>query len=187
MSSSFDPQQHTRPDITSETHPLPVFPVHLAVGTVYLTLPPGFRGTLYRKAEGVAEIRRDLSADVARLDGFGIKRLVTVMSAEGILQHGLGGLLTDLDGFGIAWTHLPFPPYGVEDVGFPRYLAQEIEVIRLDMSQGRKVAIHGSGWGPLFEGRLRKILCLLDPELSPPQVRALTTATLRSANAMSPM
>lgn len=67
MGSSSDSQQLQQPDITSQTHPILVLPIYLSVGTVYVTMPPGFQGMLYRKARGVAAVRRDLSADVARL------------------------------------------------------------------------------------------------------------------------
>lgn len=187
MGGSSDSRQLQQPDITSQTHPIIFLPIYLSVGTVYVTMPPGFRGMLYRKARGMAEIRRDLSADVTRLSDLGIHRLLTVMSVDGILQHGLGGLLTDLEGAGIDWTHIPFPYPGQDDETFPRYLGEEMVVIRSDVANGRKVAIHDAGWRRMFEPRLAKILSMLDPELSSEGARAIATATIKLGNAMSPM
>lgn len=187
MGSSSDSQQFQQPDITSQTHPILVLPIYLSVGTVYVTMPPGFQGMLYRKARGVAAVRRDLSADVARLSDLKVDRLVTLMCADGILQHGLGGLLTDLDGAGIAWSHIPFPYRWQGDETFPRYLEQEMEVIRRDVAKGCKVAFHDAGWRWVFECRVKSILTMLDPELPLAEARALATAAIRLGNSISPM
>lgn len=178
-SDSFDPLSIQLPDHTSQTHPLVVVPVYLRVGTVYATIAPGFRATMFHHGRGVLEVKRDLGTDVARLDGFGIKRLITTMTAEDILEDGLGGLLVELDGYGIAWTHIPFPKPGRNDEYFRRYLEEEMESVRADVLAGRPVAIHGKGWGRELERRMAIIATMLDPGLSSDEARSMTTAAVR--------
>lgn len=185
-SGSFDPVSIQLPDHTSQTHPLAVVPVYLRVGTVYATIAPGFRATMFHRGRGVLEVKRDLATDVARLDGFGIKRLVTTMSAEDILEDGLGGLLVELEGYGIAWTHIPFPKPGREDGYFQRYLEKEMEAVRADVLAGRAVAFHGKGWGRELERRMAIIATMLDPGLPLVEARSMTTAAVRFGHCILP-
>lgn len=140
-SPSFNPYEVQLPDHTSQTHPLVAVPVYLRVGTVYATIAPGFRSIMFHRGRRVLEVKRDLGADVARLDELGIKRLVSTMAADDILEDGLGGLLVELEGYGIAWTHIPFPNQGGGDAYFQAYLEQEMEAVRADVLAGRPVAV----------------------------------------------
>ena len=185
-SPSFNPFEIQLPDHTSQTHPLVVVPVYLRVGTVYATIAPGFRSTMFRRGKGVLEVRRDLATDVARLDGYGIKRLVSTMTAEDILEDGLGGLLVELEGYGIAWTHIPFPKPGSEDAYFQRYLEQEMEAVRADVLAERPVAIHGKGWGRELGRRMAIMANMLDPELSLEEANSMATVAVRLGHCMVP-
>lgn len=185
-SPSFNPFEVQLPDHTSKTHPLVVVPVYLRVGTVYATIAPGFRSTMFHKGKGVLEVRRDLATDVARLDAFGIKRLVSTMTAEDILEYGLGGLLVELEGYGIAWSHIPFPKRGEEDAYFQRYLEQEMEAVRADVLAGRPVAVSLKGWGKELERRMAIMATMLDPKLSMEEARSATTAAVRVGHCLLP-
>lgn len=185
-SPSFNPFEVQLPDHTSETHPLVVVPVCLRVGTLYATIAPGFRSTMFRRGRGVLEVRRDLPSDVARLDAFGIKRLVSTMTGEDILEYGLGGLLVELEGYGIAWSHIPFPRRGEEDEYFQRYLEQEMEPVRADVLAGRPVAVSLKGWGKELERRLAIMATMLDPNLSVEEARSMTTAAVRTGHCILP-
>ena len=185
-SPSFNPFEVQLPDHTSKTHPLVVVPVYLRVGTVYATIAPGFRSTMFHRGRGVLEVKRDLATDVARLDELGIKRLVSTMTAEDILEDGLGGLLVELEGYGIAWTHIPFPKPGREDAYFQRYLEQEMEAVRSDVLAGRRVAAHGLGWGRELERRMAIMATMLDPELSLEEANSMATAAVRLGHCMVP-
>lgn len=185
-SPSFNPFETQLPDHTSQTHPLVVVPVYLRVGTVYATIAPGFRSTMFHRGRGVLEVKRDLATDVARLDAFGIKRLVSTMTAEDILEYGSGGLLVELEGYGIAWSHIPFPKRGEEDKYFQRYLEQEMEAVRADVLAGRPVAASLKGWGKELERRMAIMATMLDPELSPEEARSMTTAAVRLGHCMVP-
>ncbi len=185
-SRSFNPFEVQLPDHTSQSHPLVVVPVCLRVGNLYATIAPGFRSTMFHRGRGVLEVRRDLASDVARLDSFGIKRLVSTMTADDILEYGLGGLLTELDGYGIAWSHIPFPKPGEEDAYFQRYLEQEMGAVRADVLAGRLVAVHGLGWGKELERRMAIMATMLDPELSPEEARSATTAAVRVGHCLLP-
>lgn len=186
MTASSDSQFTYLSEHTSQTHPLVVVPVYMRVGALYATIAPGFCSTMLHRGHGVLEIRRDLASDVARLDGFGIKRLVSTMSAEDILEDGLGGLLVNLEGYGIAWTHIPFPKPEGEDEYFHRYLEQEMEAVRADVRAGRAVAVHGKGWGVELERRMAIMVAMLDPELSPEEARSMTTAAVRLGHCIMP-
>ena len=174
------------PDHTSETHPLVLVPVYLRVGVLYATIAPGYRSTLLHSGKGVLEVRRDLAADVARLDGFGVKRLVTTMSADDILEDGLGGLLVELEGYGIAWSHIPFPRPGKERLWFQRCLEQEMGHVRSDVLAGRPVAVHLKAWGRELERRMAIMASLLDRSLSQDEARSLATAAVRLGQCMLP-
>ncbi|WP_162782001.1 hypothetical protein [Arenimonas caeni] len=185
-SSSFNPFEVQLPDHTSESHPLVVVPVFLRVGLIYATVAPGYRATVLHQNRGVLEIRRDLAADVARLYELGVHRLVTTMSAVDILEDGLAGLLTDLEGYGIDWSHIPFPSPRQKDVGFQDYLRGEVEVIRRDVLSGRRVAVHLKAWGAELERRMAILATMLDPELSLVEARSMTTAAVRTGQCMLP-
>lgn len=185
-SSSFNSFSFQFPEQTSETNPLVVVPVCLRVGTIYATIAPGYRGTHFPRDSGAFEVRRNLADDVARLDGFGIKRLVTTMAAEDILEVGLDGLLVELEGYGILWSHIPFPKRGNEDEYFQRYLESEMEAVRTDVLAGRAVAVHLVGWGRELERRMAIIATLLDPDLSLDEARSMATAAVRLGHCMLP-
>lgn len=185
-SPSFNPFEIQLPDHTSQTHPMVVVPVYLRVGTVYATIAPGFRSTMFHRGRGVLEVKRDLATDVARLDALGIKRLVSTMAAEDILEHGSGGLLVELEGYGIAWSHIPFPKRGEEDKYFQRYLEKEMEAVRADVLAGRPVAASLKGWGKELERRMAIMATMLDPELSLEEARSMTTAAVRVGHCILP-
>lgn len=135
---------------TSQSHPLVVVPMNAGGWTLYATIPPGCKGIVSHEDYGLIDIERDMSADVEALASYGIGRLVSMMAAEDILSSGMGGLIVDLEGYGIDWTHIPFPSRRLPDRGFPQYLDQQVKVIRRDLEAGVKVAIHGAGWNLAF-------------------------------------
>lgn len=185
-SPSFNPFEIQLPDHTSESHPLVVVPVCLRTGVLYVTIAPGYRTTVLHQDKGVLEIRRDLAADVARLDELGINRLVTTMSAVDILDGGLGGLLTDLDGYGIDWSHIPFPSVREQDIGFQDYLKGEMDVIRRDVDAGRRVAVHLKAWSAELERRMAIMATMLEPDLSPVEARSMAMAAVRLGQCILP-
>lgn len=161
----------------------------MAVGewTLYATIPPGCKGMVSHPAYGLIDVERDMSVDVEALAAHGVGRLVSMMSADDILSSGMGGLLTDLEGAGIEWTHLPFPSRHLPDDGFPRYMAEQVAVIEKDMRRGRRVALHGAGWGLRFARDLEKLVTAFDEALSPRVAKVVVTATLRSGRSIVPM
>ena len=164
-----------------------LIPVEIGVWTLYATIPPGCKGVVSHQDYGLIDIERDMAVDVEALIAHGVGRLVSMMSADDVLASGMGGLLTDLEGAGIEWTHLPFPSRRIPDEGFPRYLAEQAEVIRMGLTAGVKIAVHGSGWGPSLLRTLPRLVMSVDSDIHHSEAAARAYAAAITGRAIIPM
>lgn len=161
-------------------------PITLRTGTLFATIAPGYQGAFLTKGKGVAAVRRDLATDIERLATYGICRLVTTMSAEDIIEDGLGGLLTELEGHGIDWSHLPFPGPDLRDESFHDHLRREVSIIRGELLENQKIALHAKGWGRLLERRIATVITMADDSISEEKALSMATAAVRTGHAILP-
>jgi hypothetical protein len=161
----------------------------MAVGewTLYATIPPGCKGIVSHPAYGLIDIERDMSVDVEALAAHRVGRLVSMMSADDILSSGMGGLLTDLEGAGIEWTHLPFPSRRLPDEGFPRYLTEQAALLRSNLLMGMKIAVHGRGWSPRLVGDMTRLIVAMDGSVCMERTSVSVDVAVRLMRALVPM
>ncbi len=152
-------------EVTSLSHPLYLIPLGLPTYNISLTVPPGYKESYWVGSDYACFINRDMGTDVARLNALGVNRLITLMVGQDILDCGMGGLETELEGYGIQWAHLPIMEGAEYDDYFERELSRFSSEIWPSVTSGEHIAIHSDGWNSGIESHLPKILMSIDESL----------------------
>ena len=130
---------------TSQSHPLQIQPVVIrdGPGVIGLTFCPG------KKHEGLysGTWDRDLRTDLAAIQAFGAKALVTLMeTAEldgvGVPVSMLASLAKE---FGLEWHHLPIEDVQAPDERFEDLWAYSGVRLRSVLARGEKIVVHCRG------------------------------------------
>jgi hypothetical protein len=130
---------------TSQSHPLIINPVAIpdAGGTIGLTFCPG------KKHDSMYSGRweRDLAVDLAAIQAFGAKALVTLMESQEF--DGVNVSLADLAGqakeFGLEWHYLPIRDVSIPDERFEDQWAYAGLRLRTLLARGDNIVIHCHG------------------------------------------
>lgn len=165
-------------EVTSLSHPLYLIPFGLPKCNISLTVPPGYKETYWVGGDYACYVNRDMGSDVARLHALGVNRLITLMVGQDILDSGMGGLETELDGYGIQWAHLPIMEGAENDEYFERELSRFSSEIWPSIQSGEHIAIHSDGWNSGIESHLPKILMSIDESLDLAAARRHVYVTL---------
>jgi hypothetical protein len=158
-------RQALNDEVTSQSHPVYLIPLGLPKYNISLTVPPGYKESYWVGADYACVVNRDIGADIARLNALGVNRLITLMDGQDILDSGMGGLETELDGYGIQWAHLPIMEGPESNDYFERELSRFSSDIWPSVKSGEHIAIHSDGWNSGIESHLPKILMAIDESL----------------------
>jgi ADP-ribosyl-[dinitrogen reductase] hydrolase len=128
---------------TSQTHPLQINNVQPpgVPGQIGMTFCPG---KVRKHSLSGGEWNRDLATDLAVIQQWGARAIVTLMESHELASHQVHDLPMMIPE-GIEFFHLPMPDGGVPDTAWEQQWEKTGAVIRDLLSRGEKVLIHCLG------------------------------------------
>lgn len=132
------------PDITSQTHPLPIIGIQTADAVLGVSEFPGESRSYW--SDG-SRICRDLHSDLQRLRDWGTTEVVSLLPTDTIIDNNIGGLAFDADAIGMAILHFPVVSETRKTLGWKKseWTDHVGQVVRL-LRQGRRPVVHCHSW-----------------------------------------
>ncbi|MBT6139485.1 MAG: hypothetical protein HOH65_18580 [Rhodospirillaceae bacterium] len=144
----------TRPTITSHSEPLPIDHVDTpGGGAIAMCYCPG----RIDPNGDQAVWRRDLAADLARIDAFGVRAIVTLVEPLELETSQIQDIGAQAEALGIDWHHLPIIDREAPGPKFEVYWSLVGRRLRARLAAGERILLHcmgGRGRTGLLAARL---------------------------------